>query len=190
MIFSKLFEGIDDSYKSQNFNADKYATLTDEEKDLIADVANEEGINKDTLEKIVIEKLKERLEAYNDEIDSCKTLDNLSKDELKELRSDITIGSYFTVDYNNRFGLDPTDILGLSDGYTEYIDEANLEDTPENFAAYVQENEYPKDFGLNKQWIKEYQDEAMDYRNNLLSYTELTEVAYAIQRGIIKKVTK
>lgn len=56
----------------------------------------------------------------------------LTKKQLKELRSDITLDSDFTRDYENGFGINPKEVQAFFDGFSEEIEylgeEAGIED--------------------------------------------------------------
>ena len=60
----------------------------------------------------------------------------LNKEQLKKLRSEIRVGSYYGSDYENSFGIDADEICKYSEGYLNYIDEIGCEDTQETFAEY------------------------------------------------------
>lgn len=68
---------------------------------------------------------------------------DLSFDELKTLRSEISVGSCYLADYDNSFGVDRDILCSICDGYLEWLDEcfgeelADENDTPENFAHYI-----------------------------------------------------
>ena len=70
-------------------------------------------------------------------------IEDLTFDELKELRSQISAGSIYLSDYENSFGVDENIVMCLCDGYLEWLYEmfgeelADENDTPENFAHYV-----------------------------------------------------
>lgn len=68
---------------------------------------------------------------------------DLSFDELKSLREQISVGSIYLADYDNSFGVDRNVVCSICDGYLEWLDEmfgeelADENDTPENFAHYI-----------------------------------------------------
>ena len=68
---------------------------------------------------------------------------DLSFEELKTLRSEISVGSCYLADYDNSFGVDRNVVSSICDGYLEWLYEcfgeelADENDTPENFAKYI-----------------------------------------------------
>ena len=68
---------------------------------------------------------------------------DLTFEELKTLRSEISVGSCYLADYDNSFGVDRNVVSSICDGYLEWLDEcfgeelADENDTPENFAHYI-----------------------------------------------------
>lgn len=71
-----------------------------------------------------------------DDLQPLRHISNLSFKELKELRSQICIGSCFIADYKNNLGVSAEEVCEFSDSYCESIDWNFSEDTPENFADY------------------------------------------------------
>lgn len=51
----------------------------------------------------------------------------LEKGQLGNLRRDVVLGSVFTSDYTNRFGIEPTAVQDFFDGYLDYIEELQKE---------------------------------------------------------------
>ena len=62
---------------------------------------------------------------------------DLDEEQLKKLRSEISIGSCYLSDYENSFELDTKEVSGYAEAYDEYISDENLEDTPQEFADYM-----------------------------------------------------
>ena len=60
----------------------------------------------------------------------------LNKEQLKKLRSEISIGSCYRADYKNSFEIDEDEVCEYSEGYLDYIDDIGCEDTQEAFAEY------------------------------------------------------
>lgn len=60
----------------------------------------------------------------------------LNEEQLKKLRSEIRVGSYYGSDYENSFGIEADEVYKYSEGYLSYIDETGREDTQEAFAEY------------------------------------------------------
>ena len=51
----------------------------------------------------------------------------LNKGQLENLRKDIVLGSHFTSDYFNRYGIEPRAVQDFFDGYMDYIKELEKE---------------------------------------------------------------
>ena len=52
-----------------------------------------------------------------------KDFEELTKEELWELRNEITLNSLYVADYFNSFGYDSEDVSNFFDGYVEYLGE-------------------------------------------------------------------
>ena len=61
---------------------------------------------------------------------------DLNEEQLKQLRSEICVGSIFLASYANSFEIDSKEVSNYADGYQEFIEECGYEDTPEEFANY------------------------------------------------------
>ena len=61
----------------------------------------------------------------------------LTYDDWMELRKEIKVGSVFIGSYENSFGIDPKLLCDICDAYLE--ENPNIEDTPDNFARYMEE---------------------------------------------------
>lgn len=57
-----------------------------------------------------------------------ETLADLTKEQLNELRDDISLCSIFYSDYENRFGLNRCSVSAFFDGYADYLGELMQED--------------------------------------------------------------
>ncbi len=71
------------------------------------------------------------------EIDVPHSIDDLTEEDCKQLRNEVCIGSMYLADYNNSFLLDRNELYEYCESYDRYIEEWELEDTPENFAYYL-----------------------------------------------------
>jgi hypothetical protein len=60
-----------------------------------------------------------------------KKFEDLTHEELIELRSQVVLGSMFVSDYVNTFGFNAHDMSYFFDGYVEYILELMAEDNAE-----------------------------------------------------------
>ena len=61
---------------------------------------------------------------------------DLDEEQLKKLRSEICVGSYYGSDYENSFEIDSDEVYNYSEGYLSFLEECGYEDTPEEFAVY------------------------------------------------------
>ena len=84
-----------------------------------------------------------------------RDIEDLTFDELKELRGQICVGSLYLSDYQNEFGVAPKVVLDYSDGYIEDLYQTFNEDvgseheTAEAFANYILEGRsYPDVHGI------------------------------------------
>lgn len=76
------------------------------------------------------------------QIQEERFIEDLTFDELKELRGQICIGSIYYSDYNNSFGILPKQVLNYADAYLEELyqifnEDDSKYDTPEAFANFV-----------------------------------------------------
>lgn len=58
----------------------------------------------------------------------AKTFEELTKEELWQLRQEVVVNSAFTADYTNSFGFNESDICSFFDGYYDYLCELANED--------------------------------------------------------------
>ena len=78
-----------------------------------------------------------------EDIEPYAEISDLSFDELKTLRSEISVGSCYLSDYENSFGVDTEYLSSLCEDYWHYLcdeygeDEADAHDTPEEFAIFA-----------------------------------------------------
>ena len=61
---------------------------------------------------------------------------DLDEEQLKKLRSEISINSIYYSDFNNSFEIDCHEVSNYADGYLEHLKESEYEDTPQEFADY------------------------------------------------------
>lgn len=73
-----------------------------------------------------------------DDLEVYNTIWDLTHDELKELRGQVVLGSCYTGDYANKFGIDPKQVLDFCEGYGGEIGWDEDADTPEAFADYCE----------------------------------------------------
>ena len=64
---------------------------------------------------------------------------DLNEDELKELRSQVCIGSCYFSDYTNHFYISENEVSNVCESYEAWCESENIPDTPDNFAYYVLE---------------------------------------------------
>jgi len=60
-----------------------------------------------------------------------KTIRELTPLQLKRLKKDCIINSFFLRDYTNRYGVDPSEACDFFMGYLDYLEELMREDTPQ-----------------------------------------------------------
>ena len=73
------------------------------------------------------------------EIDVPIDIHELSEEQLKKLRKEIHIGSCYFSDYNNSMFIDRNVLSSYCENYEEWLEEENIEDSPEEFAYYILE---------------------------------------------------
>ena len=73
------------------------------------------------------------------DIDVAHNIYDLTDEQLKELRGEVCIGSMYYSDYNNSFFLDRSELIGYCDSYEEWLEEKDIEDSPEEFSYYMRE---------------------------------------------------
>ena len=78
----------------------------------------------------------------------------LSKDDLKKLRSEITLCSVMIKDYKNSFGFDPNKMCDFFEGYAEYIELLMIDGDQDTVHFY----EYLKDYD-NEDTLYDYYSE-------------------------------
>lgn len=81
-------------------------------------------------------------EAGCDNLEVYNTIWDLTHDELKELRGQVVLGSCYTGDYANKFGIDSNQVYTFCEGYGESIGWKDEDDTPEAFADYCESVEH------------------------------------------------
>lgn len=84
--------------------------------------------------RLLTETEKEELDLSREEKDLH--IWDLDEEQLKKLRSEISVGSVYLSDYNNSFEIDPNEVYNYSEGYLVELDEDYEKDTPEHFAEY------------------------------------------------------
>lgn len=84
--------------------------------------------------RLLTETEKEELDLLREEKDLH--IWDLDEEQLKKLRSEISVGSVYLSDYNNSFEIAPNEVYNYSEGYLEEVDEYYGNDTPEHFAEY------------------------------------------------------
>lgn len=67
-------------------------------------------------------------------------INDLSYNELIQLRGEVVVGSCFLADYENSWFIDTNEVCDACDSYEEWRVENELEDTPDNFAYFIQEH--------------------------------------------------
>ena len=82
-------------------------------------------------EKTDTEFLKELKAEKEKRLANVKSLANMTKDELWQLRNEIKLGSLYTRDYENEFGIDPSYVQSTFDGFLEYVEDEMRNDIPD-----------------------------------------------------------
>ena len=115
-----------------------------------------------TKEYYVIEYMEDTIVRSSFQIQIERDIDDLTFDELKELRDQICVGSIYTFDYQNKFGVNPKVVCEFSDSYIEdlyqiFHEDAGSEfDTSEAFANFIYYGKsYPEYHGYYKIQVKE-----------------------------------
>lgn len=99
-----------------------------------------------------------------------------TKDDLKELRNDIALGSIYLSDYDNRFGIDRKFIYDFFDGFGEFIYEEAKEDAADQEIEFDDDWEHivdkydTVDMLNNYYWITDYTDFIDDPKELLRQY--------------------
>lgn len=78
---------------------------------------------------------KDELQEWREEED--RHIEDLSEEELKDLRSQITVGSGYLSDYSNSFFIDEDEVLSACDRYDDWLEDEHKDDTQQNFANYI-----------------------------------------------------
>ena len=148
---------------------------------------------KKEVKEAVDKKFLDELKAERDKkLANVKSLANLTKDELWGLRQDIRLGSLFTRDYENRFGIDPRYVQDSFDGYLDYLGEIMKEEIPRyddnNYWDYLDEYNIPEHldeyFNYMLEWsdedikamTKEARDEIEDWYQDELYYANMSDI--------------
>lgn len=108
------------------YNSKLYKTYGYDEEDDYAVLINDESMN-DDVELMVVDA---------DECCEHRDIDNLSREEYMQLRSQISVGSIYTSDYINTLGLTSDEVQSLSDEYLEYIETRDIPDSQKTFADF------------------------------------------------------
>ena len=86
-----------------------------------------------------------------------KNFENLTKEELVELRKEIILNSLFVDDYENSFGFDANHIATFFEGYVSYLEELANEDGFKYHTAFELFEKYESDENLWS-WFNCYDD--------------------------------
>lgn len=73
-----------------------------------------------------------------DDLSVYNTIWDLTHDELKDLRSQVVMGSCYLGDYENNYGIDTKQVADFCEGFGESIGWNEDMDTPDNFADYCE----------------------------------------------------
>ena len=98
------------------------------------------GYFDDELTEILVKDEKgNKFYATLDQLSLYNEIEDLSFDELKSLREQISLGSIYLADYENTFGVDRDSVCEHADEYGKFIEWDEKKDTPENFAYFITE---------------------------------------------------
>lgn len=67
-------------------------------------------------------------------------IEDLSKEDLIELYSEVTFGSIYLSDYKNFAYIDENEVFDVCEHYDMHIEQDGVDDTPEEFANWVMDN--------------------------------------------------
>lgn len=67
-------------------------------------------------------------------------IEDLSKEDLIELYSEVTFGSIYLSDYKNFAYIDENEVFDVCEHYDMHIEQDGVADTPEEFANWVMDN--------------------------------------------------
>ena len=146
-------------------------------------------VKKEAVDKEFLDELKAQKE---EKLANVKSLANLTKEELWQLRQDIRLGSLYTRDYENRFGIDPDYVQSTFDGFLDYLREIMKEEIPRyddnNYWDYLDEYDTPEhldeycNYMLEwsdkdiKAMTKEARDEIEDWYQEELYYANVSDI--------------
>lgn len=182
---------------TESFDRNAYTILTADEKEMIAQAAEEAGVDAKGFEKYVLKQLSEIADERDAIKKNFKSCSEMSFDDWKALRDEISVGSYMTRDYENSFGLDPKVVANLADGYIEEIqwiaEDRGLDandnevwgelDTPEEFANYAYGIDWQdEDDGRDMRQLDDFDEEANEYRSGLFDAEEIFNLVHQYQR--------
>lgn len=86
-----------------------------------------------------------------------KRFEDLTIDELWQLRKEIVLNSIFTADYNNSFNFKASDMCHFFDGYISFITELAMEDGYNELDINELCNKYDNEDNLYS-WFNCYED--------------------------------
>lgn len=95
----------------------------------------------------------------------------LTDKSIIELRRDVSLGSVFISDYENRFGISPEQVCTFFDGYNSFIEEL-IENNNAVRPYPAETGDFDKDWKARRDWEKEYNKVYAEYDNdyNLLEW--------------------
>lgn len=186
----------------EQFDVQSYTTLTDDEREMVAQAADEMGVDASGFERYTIKTLKKLANAREKRVNEIKKPTNMEYDDWKKLRKEIKVGSYFSYDYENSFGLDTKIVQAIADGYVEnlwdlarensedgeYPDEFPEElDTPDEFANYAYGIEWDED-DFDDARIEKIDNKYNDIRDNLFYAEEIYDLASDYAHDVVQQL--
>lgn len=190
---------------SEKFDRTAFVSITPDEREQIEMVAEELGIDATDFEKFVVNYLTKLADKRDEEASDIRDAASMSYEDWKKLRGEISVGSLYTRDYENTFGLDRHLVSALADGYVEYLwelaqeqaDEGEREntnkfpedlDTPDEFANYCYGVEFEDGEGKDEGALKEIEDEINGIREDLFGAEELYDLGGEYQYRLTKRL--
>lgn len=167
------------------------------ELNLMRFCSNEMGINYKTLKNKVIEILKNEQGMKERALKHVKNITELTLEEVKQLRKEIVLNSLFISDYANSFGINPSMLCDIMNGYCEEI-ETKIEenggkfkdfDNGETLFEYINGIEWDAEYleDLTKERKKEIEEE-FNIKEAIFYQEYIYAIASNLQHEIIQEI--
>lgn len=169
--------------------------FTNDEKEQIRQCSEESGVDPKGFEKYIKDFIKRVQDTGDRYLSRVKNIYELSKEDVKKLRSEIILGSYYTSDYENSFGIDARMLSSIMDGWEEELSDPDTpyEDTAEDLYDYIHYSVEWDDDYLNQMTNKAKEDIAKEYsvdavKEYLFSQEGIYNIVGDYQRKIVKSL--